>query len=103
MMVDSQTLSGTDPVIVRPANVSPSGLNRVSTEADFDLKKIDSLKFLMQVLITVFMLSLCWRGLQSENTETRALYWGGITGVIGWWMPSPGGWKAAAPSEGKKL
>jgi hypothetical protein len=72
-----------------------------STEAEFDLRKIDSLKFSMQILITLFMLTLCWSGLQSKDSETQALYWGGITGIIGWWMPSPGGLKTPTSSQTK--
>jgi len=63
---------------------------QVCGDEEFRLRNMNSLKFIVQIAITTFMLMLCWQGLRSKDANDRALYWGGITGVIGWWMPSPG-------------
>lgn len=75
---------------------------RIPTEGEFSFRNLDSLKFVMQIVITFFMLMLCWNGLHHENDNTRALYWGGLTGIIGWWMPSPGSFKGNSDSDSKK-
>ncbi len=82
-----------------PANSIPAS---TPANEEFNLRDLDSLKFVMQIIITFFMLMLCWKGLQHEDDNTRALYWGGLTGIIGWWMPSPGGFKGSASSDSKK-
>ena len=74
---------------------------QISSEEEFNFRKMTSLRFVMQVVITVFMLGLCWGGLQAKDEATRALYWGGITGIIGWWMPSPGGSRDASSNSQK--
>jgi hypothetical protein len=71
---------------------------QIPYEDRFDLRKMDSLKFLVQVIITIVMLSLCVFSLHKEEAD-KAIYWGGITGVIAWWMPSPGSSKAANSGE----
>jgi hypothetical protein len=77
-----------------------SNSRRISSEQEFNLRNVDSLKFVMQIIITFFMLMLCWNGLQQhEDDNTRALYWGGLTGIIGWWMPSPGSSRSTSDSK----
>lgn len=71
----------------------------ISSEEEFNFRNLDSLRFLMQIIITLFMLGMCWSGLQTKDESTRALYWGGLTGIIGWWMPSPGGFRSASDSK----
>ncbi len=83
---------------------SPSSLvsveNQVSVESRcesdtqqiFDWKRLDSLKFAMQVILTAAILTLCVGKLtMSSQADDKALYWGGITGLFAWWMPSPNG------------
>lgn len=58
----------------------------------FDFTDLASLKFAMQVILTAAILTLCVGKLTtSDKPDDKALYWGGITGLIAWWMPSPNG------------
>lgn len=84
-------------------DLSPSSLisveNQVSVKTPyetgtetFDWKRIESLKFAMQVILTFAILTLCIGKLtMSSQADDKALYWGGIAGLFGWWMPSPNG------------
>ncbi|NJP08255.1 MAG: hypothetical protein HC866_01255 [Leptolyngbyaceae cyanobacterium RU_5_1] len=67
----------------------------------FDWKRIDSLKFVIQVCLSVVILGLCIGKLTvgSQSDSDKALYWGGITGLIAWWMPSPSITRSATKSE----
>lgn len=79
-----------------------SDSKKFSCEQEFNLKNIESLKFVMQIIITVFMLGMCWSELKVGDNNTRALYWGGLTGIVGWWIPSPGGFGSPTSSDSKK-
>ncbi|MBW4440446.1 MAG: hypothetical protein KME10_04265 [Plectolyngbya sp. WJT66-NPBG17] len=46
----------------------------------------------MQVAFSSIVLCFCLFNLSNPNdSQTSALYWGGVTSVLAWWMPSPGG------------
>ncbi len=79
---------------------SSSSITQVSVETQcgseaqqiFDWKRLDSLKFAMQLILTAAILTLCIGKLtMSSQADDKALYWGGITGLFAWWMPSPNG------------
>lgn len=79
---------------------SPAAITQVSVENQcgsdaqqiFDWKRLDSLKFAVQVIMTAAILALCVGKLTiSSQADDKALYWGGITGLFAWWMPSPNG------------
>lgn len=102
-MVSSQVFPSGDNMPARSSQTAKSNSTRISSDQEFNLRNLDSLKFVMQVIITLLMLGMCWSGLQTKDDATRALYWGGLTGIIGWWTPSPGGAKNFNSSDSKKL
>ncbi len=54
------------------------------------MKNQDGLKFWIQVLFSTFMIGFCSFQLARDSTkETQAIYWGGLSGVLGYWLPSP--------------
>ncbi len=73
------------------------------TDEMFDWKKMDSLRFVVQVGFSLIVLSLCIGKLTlpNQNDHDQALYWGGITGLLAWWMPSPGNSKTVFKSDAK--
>lgn len=83
-----------------PTPIRPSAL-QIRYEDAFDFRKMDSLRFLVQVFLTATVLLLCVGNLPKADPETRAIYWGGITGIIAWWMPTPGSSKAQCGPEDK--
>lgn len=66
----------------------------------FHWKSLQSLKFIVQVSLSVAVLSLCIGKLVAPNAsaDDKALYWGGLTSIIAWWMPSPGLEKPGEPT-----
>lgn len=95
VMASSQAFPSDEHPAAHSSQPSTSHSTQISSEQEFNIRNVDSLKFVMQIIITLFMLGMCWRGLQIKDDSTRALYWGGLTGIIGWWMPSPGGFRSA--------
>jgi hypothetical protein len=52
----------------------------------------DTMRFGVQVAFSSIVLFFCLFKLMSPNdNQSNALYWGGVTSVLAWWMPSPGG------------
>ncbi|AFY44962.1 hypothetical protein [Nostoc sp. PCC 7107] len=49
-------------------------------------------RFGVQVVFSAAMLGLCIVQLVSKpsNDQNTALYWGGVTSVLAYWLPSPG-------------
>lgn len=100
MYNNANTLNLKEP---KQQNPGPSSLvsveNQVSVEAScgteqgtFNWKRIDSLKFAMQIALTVAILGLCiGKMTMGAQSDDKAIYWGGITGLVAWWMPSPNG------------
>ncbi|HEY9662278.1 MAG TPA: lipase family protein, partial [Allocoleopsis sp.] len=60
----------------------------ISSEEAFDLRKTDSIHLLLQALISFIVMFFCMGQLLAKTTNL-ALYWGGITSIVAWWMPSP--------------
>ncbi len=56
----------------------------------FSFKNIHSLRFIVQVVFSAVILIFCLSQLHSENDgKDDAIYWGGVTGILALWMPSP--------------
>ncbi|MBW4526544.1 MAG: hypothetical protein KME18_15350 [Phormidium tanganyikae FI6-MK23] len=52
----------------------------------------EKVRLSMQVAFSSIILCFCLFKLSNPNdSQTSALYWGGVTSVLAWWMPSPGG------------
>ncbi|GAP94148.1 hypothetical protein [Leptolyngbya sp. NIES-2104] len=52
----------------------------------------EKVRLSMQVTFSSIILCFCLFKLSNPNdSQSSALYWGGVTSVLAWWMPSPGG------------
>lgn len=53
----------------------------------------DTWRFFVQVAFSTIVLSfsLYKLAVPGQQDSYQALYWGGVTGIMAWWMPSPGG------------
>jgi hypothetical protein len=56
------------------------------------MKTQDGFKLGVQFLFSFIVLLFClYKMLVSgDNQSNNAVYWGGITSILAWWMPSPG-------------
>ncbi len=55
------------------------------------MKYQDAWRFSAQFLFSFIVLVFCLCKLSgTADDRDNALYWGGITGILAWWMPSPG-------------
>ncbi len=52
------------------------------------VSRIQLIKFTVQIVFSTFVLGLCSVQLYG-GSKNEALYWGGITSIIGYWLPSP--------------
>jgi hypothetical protein len=52
----------------------------------------DNFRFGIQFLFSSIVLVFCMYELatSADNQPSNALYWSGITGILAYWMPSPG-------------
>ncbi|MFB8789049.1 MAG: hypothetical protein U7123_09425 [Potamolinea sp.] len=68
---------------------------KLGSFAWFCLQYPDFLKFIFQCILSSFVLGFCVLQLANGGRDglgkNDALYWGGITSILAWWMPSPGG------------
>ncbi len=81
------------------ADVARSDSN---TDDSFDWQKIDSLTFAFRMGLTLLILVFCLNKLNTADPGKESpVYWGAITGLIGWWMPSPGNGKPTAKPDAK--
>lgn len=48
-------------------------------------------KAIVQTVLSLAVVSLCLFKLVDKNTaaEEKALFWGGLSGILGYWLPSP--------------
>lgn len=56
------------------------------------MKSLTTWKFIIQVCFSTVVLSLCVFKLATNDAKDNpnaALYWGGLTGILGYWLPSP--------------
>lgn len=45
-------------------------------------------KAIMQTILSLIVMCFCLYKVAVENTNT-ALYWSGVTAILGYWLPSP--------------
>ena len=64
------------------------------------MKSQDICRFGVQIVFSSIVLLFCMYKLTvtPENQGRNAIYWSGITSVLAWWMPSPGGRREEFPS-----
>lgn len=55
------------------------------------MQNLNTWKFGIQVFFSLIVMGLCVVKLADNKTppEQQALYWGGLTGILGYWLPSP--------------
>lgn len=52
----------------------------------------EKVRLSVQVAFSSIILCFCLFKLSNPNdSQSSALYWGGVTSVLAWWMPSPAG------------
>lgn len=58
-------------------------------------------RFFVQIAFSTIVLtfSLYKLAVSDQNDNYQALYWGGVTGIMAWWMPSPGNGNSASNSS----
>lgn len=64
----------------------------------FTWRKIESLRFIVQMMLTIVVLMFCVGKLAFDDRD-KALYWGGVMSLMAWWMPSPGAASTTAKSN----
>lgn len=109
MTARSQT-SNSDLQIVPPAPTYNSNREMAASQASitnlqlaactdtFHWRKMESLKFLVQVALSAIILTICACNLPKAEGSDKAIYWGGISSILAWWAPSPAA-KNAMKSE----
>ncbi|NJM71344.1 MAG: hypothetical protein HC862_14555 [Scytonema sp. RU_4_4] len=64
------------------------------------MKSHQTWTFGVQVLFSTVVLGLCtFKLVANEAPKDQALYWGGLTGVLAYWLPAP----TNSKNEGQKL
>jgi hypothetical protein len=56
------------------------------------MKRLDTWKFVIQFFFSSIVVGLCVFKLaatDAKDNPNAALYWGGLTGILGYWLPSP--------------
>jgi hypothetical protein len=54
------------------------------------MKNQQAWTFCVQVFFSSIVLGLCtFQLVNDQKTQNQALYWGGLTGILGYWLPSP--------------
>jgi hypothetical protein len=66
---------------------------KVGSFALFCVQHPDLFRFVVQVAFSATVLSFCINQLAvgAKDGKNDAIYWGGVTSILAWWMPSPGG------------
>jgi hypothetical protein len=92
------------PILTKPPITQPPCLEPVPYEDAFDWRKTESLKFMVQILLTLLVIMFCFGKLTFSNGDAndKALYWSGITSILAWWMPSPGASKSSNSMKEEK-
>ncbi|MDX2240975.1 MAG: hypothetical protein NW224_09850 [Leptolyngbyaceae cyanobacterium bins.302] len=85
-------LDATLTIVENPISSKSESNSSSFTQEIFYWRKTDSLRFVVQITLTLVVLFFCIGKLTANEDETdKALYWGGVMSLMAWWMPSPGG------------
>ncbi len=89
------TLSVPSSVTKPMATPNESGFTktRFGSFALFCVQHPDLFRFIVQVAFSGIVLGFCINqlALGAKEGKNDAIYWGGVTSILAWWMPSPGG------------
>ena len=85
----SNTNTSEESTLISQSSNSNNG-NVINQDA-FSLKNIHSLRFVFQAAFSTVILFFCLfqLHLSHANGKNDAIYWGGVTGILALWMPSP--------------
>ncbi|MBD2214371.1 hypothetical protein H6G27_31610 [Nostoc linckia FACHB-104] len=62
----------------------------IAAREPFYWNDIHSLRFVIQIVFSTVILLFCLTQLvASKENKNDAIYWGGVTGILALWMPSP--------------
>ena len=104
---DATNLSHSQPVIAsanrkqaspQQASLEPTQMTENSPKPNtrsryFNLDDPESVRLSMQVVLSLTTVIFCSFGIAMHEINNKqdniALYWGGVTGILAWWMPSP--------------
>ncbi|MBW4596360.1 MAG: hypothetical protein KME46_26515 [Brasilonema angustatum HA4187-MV1] len=54
------------------------------------MKNHQTWTFAVQVFFSTVVLGLCtFKLIANKPQDNQALYWGGLTGILGYWLPAP--------------
>lgn len=88
-MTAHSKLPNSDLQLVSPTKPSHSNHQLVCNSDTFDWRKMESLKFLVQISLSAIVLTTCLWQLPRVEGSDKAIYWGGISSILAWWTPSP--------------
>jgi hypothetical protein len=67
----------------------------IRSDLPFSIKTVGGIKLFTQIAFSGIVIGFCIWQLShpktGNNEADKALYWGGITTLVAWWMPSPRG------------
>lgn len=87
----------------KPGALASSTQSVFNTDGLFTWQTIESLTFAFRIGLTLTILLFCLSKLNAPDPgkDNSTAYWGAITGLIAWWMPSPGNGKSTAKPDAK--
>lgn len=87
----------------KPGALASSTQSVFNTGELFTWQTIESLTFAFRIGLTLTVLLFCLSKLNAPDSgkDNSTAYWGAITGLIAWWMPSPGNGKSTAKPDAK--
>jgi len=91
---DQGSKAGTAIIQKEPTSIPPSlnsSYEPAINQDSFSFKNIHSLRFLFQAVFSTLILIFCLYQLYISKGEGKndTVYWGGVTGILALWMPSP--------------
>jgi len=98
-IVPTSTAYPSDSAEMVTSQASITNLQLASCTDTFHWRKIESLKFLVQVTLSAIILTVCAWNLPKAEGSDKAIYWGGISSILAWWTPSPATSKNVMQSE----
>jgi len=90
---DQQQSNGATSNLQDQNTLSTSGYQNwqaIAAREPFHWNDIHSLRFVIQIFFSSIILVFCLLQLAtSKDAKNDAIYWGGVTGILALWMPSP--------------
>ena len=58
-------------------------------DRNFSFTYREDIRLLFQMFLTLVVMGLCIGKIVTDEKSDKALFWGGVTSCLAWWMPSP--------------